>query len=117
MALEKVSVVDQVEITEHRVVQVRTATRIVEDGNTLAQQLHRHTIAPGQDYSGESEMVKAICAAIHTASAVQAYRQMLANAGQRNDAPAPPPPPAPVAPSNPVVDAALASGDRSIFLA
>jgi hypothetical protein len=45
MALEKISVVDKVEVVENGTVQVRTATRIVEDGNVISQSYHRHTIS------------------------------------------------------------------------
>ena len=77
MALEKVSVVDKVEIVENGTVQVRTATRIVEDGNVISTSYHRHTIAPGDDYSGEDARVQAICAATHTTEVVAAYQAML----------------------------------------
>jgi archaellum component FlaF (FlaF/FlaG flagellin family) len=77
MALEKISVVDKVEVVENGTVQVRTATRIVEDGNVISTSYHRHTIAPGQDYSAECDKVKAICAATHTAEVVSAYQAML----------------------------------------
>jgi hypothetical protein len=46
MALEKVSVVDRIEVVEVGVVQVRTATRIVEDGNVISTSYHRHCINP-----------------------------------------------------------------------
>ena len=77
MALEKVSVVDKVEIVENGTVQVRTATRIVEDDNVISTRYNRHTIAPGQDYSGEDARVQAICAATHTTEVVAAYQAML----------------------------------------
>ena len=76
MALEKISVVDKVEVVENGTVQVRTATRIVEDGNVISQAYHRHTIAPGQDYSNECDKVKAICQATHTAEVIAAYQAM-----------------------------------------
>ena len=66
MALEKQVVVDKIEVVEVGVVQVRTATRIVEDGKTISTSYHRLTIAPGQDYSQEDARVQAICAATHT---------------------------------------------------
>ena len=78
MALEKISVVDKVEVVENGTVQVRTATRIVEDGNVISQSYHRHTIAPGQDYSAECDKVKAICQATHTAEVIAAYQAMQA---------------------------------------
>ena len=77
MALEKQVVVDKIEVVEVGVVQVRTATRIVEDGNVISTSYHRHTIAPGQDYSQEDARVQAICAATHTPEVVSAYQAML----------------------------------------
>ena len=76
MALEKISVVDKVEVVENGTVQVRTATRIVEDGNVISQAYHRHCISPGQDYSNECDKVKAICQATHTAEVIAAYQAM-----------------------------------------
>jgi len=76
MALEKQVVVDKIEVIEVGVVQVRTATRIVEDGNVISQSYHRHTVAPGQDYSNEDARVQAICAAIHTPEVVASYQAM-----------------------------------------
>lgn len=72
--LEKQTVVDRIEVVEVGVIQVRTATRIVEDGNVISSSYHRHTIAPGQDYSHEDARVKAICAATHTAAVIAAYK-------------------------------------------
>jgi hypothetical protein len=76
MALEKQVVTDKIEITENGIVQVRTATRIVEDGNVISTSYHRHTIAPGQDYSNEDARVQAICQATHTADVISAYQAM-----------------------------------------
>ena len=76
MALEKQVAVDKIEVVEVGVVQVRTATRIVEDGNVISQSYHRHTVAPGQDYSNEDARVQAICAATHTAEVIAAYQAM-----------------------------------------
>jgi hypothetical protein len=78
MALEKVSVVDRIEVVEVGVVQVRTATRIVEDGKTISTSYHRHTVAPGQDHSNEDPKVQAVCTAVHTPEVVSAYQAMLA---------------------------------------
>jgi len=73
MALEKQTIVDKIEVTENGTVQVRTATRIIEDGVQLSQSYHRHVIAPADDYSGEDARVQAICAATHTAEVIAAY--------------------------------------------
>ena len=74
MALEKQTVVDKIEVLENGSVQVRTATRILEDGVALSQSYHRHVVAPGDDYSGEDARVQAICAATHTAEVIAAYQ-------------------------------------------
>lgn len=74
MSLEKQTVVDKIEVVENGSVQVRTATRIVEDGNVISTSYHRHVVAPGQDYSQEDARVQAICAATHTAEVIAAYQ-------------------------------------------
>ena len=74
MALEKQIAVDKIEVAENGTVQVRTATRIIEDGVQLSQSYHRHVVVPGDDYSGEDARVQAICAATHTAEVVVAYQ-------------------------------------------
>lgn len=81
MALEKKSIVDRIEIIENGCVQVRTAIKIMEDGNEINRTFHRHVIAPGDDYSQEDDRVKAICAAVHTPEVIAAY--------QASQAPAP----------------------------
>lgn len=77
MALTKEQVIDKIEITENGVVQVRQATKIIEDGNELSKTYHRWTIAPGQDYSDQPDNVKAICAVAHTPAVIAAYEAQL----------------------------------------
>jgi hypothetical protein len=74
MALEKVQIVDRIEVVESGVVQVRTKTAIKEDGVEISSKFHRHVVAPGDDYSAEDTRVQAICAATHTAEVVAAYQ-------------------------------------------
>jgi S-adenosylmethionine:tRNA-ribosyltransferase-isomerase (queuine synthetase) len=74
MALEKQTVVDLIEVLENGTVQVRTATRIIEDGIVLSSSLHRHVVVPGDDYSQEDAKVQAICAVIQTADVIAAYQ-------------------------------------------
>jgi hypothetical protein len=74
MALEKVVVVDRIEVVENGCVQVRTKTAIMEDGVQISGTFHRHVVAPGDDYSGEDARVQAICAATHTPEVVAAYQ-------------------------------------------
>lgn len=74
MALEKIMVVDRVEVLENGSVQVRTKTAIMEDGKQISGNFHRHVVSPGDDYSGEDARVQAICAATHTAEVIEAYK-------------------------------------------
>jgi hypothetical protein len=74
MALEKVEVVDRIEVLENGCVQIRTRTSIMEDGKQISGTFHRHVVAPGDNYSKEDARVKAICAATHTADVVSAYK-------------------------------------------
>ena len=77
MALEKVELVDRIEIAENGSVQVRTATRILEDGVAISGTFHRHAINPGDVYSEEDDRVKAICQIIHTESVIAKYKDSL----------------------------------------
>jgi len=77
MALEKIAVVDKIEVLENGCVQVRTKTAILEDGEQISGTFHRHVVAPGDDYSSEDARVQAICAATHTKEAVAAYKASL----------------------------------------
>ena len=74
MALEKIAIVDRIEVVESGVVQVRTKTAIMEDGKQISGNFHCHVVVPGDDYSAEDTCVQAICAALHTAEVVEAYR-------------------------------------------
>ena len=80
MSLAKVISVDLVEVVENGTIQVRTKTAILEDGQEISSQFHRHVVVPGDDYSAEDARVKAICTAIHTQSVVDAYKATLDNA-------------------------------------
>ena len=74
MSLEKIEVVDLIEVVENGCIQVRTKTAIMEDGKQISSTFHRHVVSPGDDYSAEDAKVKAICAAVHTAKVIAAYQ-------------------------------------------
>jgi hypothetical protein len=46
MALEKIQIVDRIEVVESGVVQVRTKTAIMEDGKQISGTFYRHVVAP-----------------------------------------------------------------------
>ena len=80
MALEKVISEDKIEIVgDFKILQIRTKTAVMEDGVELSSSFHRHTIAPGDDVSGESAEVQAIAAAVHTAEVIAAYEAHVAS--------------------------------------
>lgn len=82
MALEKTQIVDRIEVVESGIVQVRTKTTIKEDGKQISETFHRHTVAPGDDYSNQEARVQAICKAAHTADVVAAYKAAQTNVAQ-----------------------------------
>ena len=78
MALEKVISEDKIEIVgEFKAVQVRTCTKVLEDGVELSSGYHRHVVTAGQDYSNESPEVQAICQVVHTTAVIAAYNESL----------------------------------------
>ena len=86
MALTKETVVDKIEVMEMGQVQVRTATRVLEDGVQLSSSFHRHVVEPSTktgdtwadtDISGEDARVQAICNASWTADVKTAYQNMM----------------------------------------
>jgi hypothetical protein len=74
MALEKIEVVDRIEVLENNCVQVRTKTVIKEDGVEISSKFHRHVVVPGADYGQEDAKVQAIAASIHTIEVIAAYK-------------------------------------------
>lgn len=69
MSLTKEVTADKIEVVtteEGTVVQVRTATKVLEDGVVISSSYHRHVINSGDDYSGEPANVQAICSAVFT---------------------------------------------------
>jgi len=73
MALTKETIVDKIEVLENGTVQVRTATRILEDGVALSSSYHRHVCAPDHVCVDEDPKVTAICSVIHTPEVKAAY--------------------------------------------
>jgi hypothetical protein len=79
MALSKTTKVDKIEIIgDYKHVQVRTATRVLEDGVVLSSSFSRHVVAPDADISGETQEVQDVCNAVHTQAVKDAYAAHLA---------------------------------------
>jgi len=84
MALTKETVVDKIEVIENGVVQVRTATRVLEDGVALSSSFHRHFLEPSTkdsgswadtDISGEDARVQAVATATWTSAVKTAWQE------------------------------------------
>jgi len=78
MALTKITVTDKIETLENGTIQVRTATRVLEDGAVLSSAFHRHVLHPGQDLTDQDPKVVAIANAVWTDEVVTAYNDMIA---------------------------------------
>jgi hypothetical protein len=77
--LTEETVQDKIEIvSEHKFIQVRTATVIKRDGVEISRSFSRHVVAPDADITGESTEVQAICNAVHTQAVKDAYAAHLA---------------------------------------
>ena len=75
MALTKEIVVDKIEVLEKGQIQVRAATRVLEDGVALSSSFHRHVLAPGDDLSEQDARVSAIATATWTDEVIAAYQE------------------------------------------
>ena len=74
MSLSETKVIDQITVTENGTVLYREATRILKDGEQIAQTFHRTSLTPGQDLTGIPASVAAICNVAWTEAVVSAYQ-------------------------------------------
>ena len=79
-ALEKIQVVDQIEVVGEYAVQVRKTTKVMEymvsgSGGTQigSDSYHRHVIHPDLNWSAEDAKVKKICDALFDDDCKEAY--------------------------------------------
>ena len=86
MALTKETIADKIEVLEMGEVQVRTSTRVLEDGVALSSSFHRNTLLPSTktgdtwadtDISGEDARVQAVANATWTSEVKTAYQEMV----------------------------------------
>ena len=73
MALEKTEQLRH-DIESNGIVFVETVTTVTDDGANVGSNRHRKPITPGEDYSAEAEVTKAICAAVQTDAVVSEYQ-------------------------------------------
>ena len=74
MALEKIQVIDQIEVVGEYAVQVRQTTKVMDNGVQIGgDAYHRHSVNPSMDWSNEDAKVKKICDALFDADCKEAY--------------------------------------------
>ena len=74
MALEKVVEIDQIEVKGEYAIQVRQATKVLDDGKQIGGvSYHRHVVNPSMNWSGEDAKVKKIADALFDADCIEAY--------------------------------------------
>ena len=61
------------QITEDGIIQVRTITRVFEDGKELSKSYHRTTVNPTDDVKDKDDRTKLIASAIYTPEFVAEY--------------------------------------------
>lgn len=83
MAFTETKVVDQITVTENGTVLYREATRILKDGEQIAQTYHRTSLTPGQDLTGQPAQVTAIANAAWTPEVVAAYQKQVEEQSSR----------------------------------
>ena len=84
MALEKQTVDDKIEIVDQgdwKVIQVRTATTVTENGAALSRNFHRHVVSPNDDVSGESDEVKKLAEIYFTDDAKAKHKEAMEAGG------------------------------------
>ena len=78
MSITKSVEIDKMEIVgPYKMVQIREATVIKEDGSELTRSFHRRVITPNCDTLSENSEIQAICSVVHTTAIKQAYSASL----------------------------------------
>lgn len=84
MALEKTVKDDKIEIVDQgdwKVLQIRTATIVTDDGTELSRSFSRHVVSPNDDVSGESDEVKKLAEIYFTDDAKAKHKAHIESSG------------------------------------
>jgi hypothetical protein len=80
---EKIEI-DQIEIVNQWVIQVRQTTTIEKDGLEISKKFHRWSFTPDSDISGQEQKVQDICNAAWTDEVKAAYETFKAEQAARS---------------------------------
>ena len=70
--LTKEIITDKIEVLEDGQMQVRTATRILENGVVLSQSFHRKVVDVGDDVTSEDQLIQDVAKDMHTPARIAA---------------------------------------------
>jgi DNA-binding transcriptional LysR family regulator len=85
MVLSEEKVIDQITVTENGTILYREATRILKDGEQIAQTYHRSSLVPASDLAGVPDNVMAICNVAWTPEVISAYQTSLDNKAKQSN--------------------------------
>jgi hypothetical protein len=72
--IEKITVVNKIEILEDGTIQYRLADRFIEDGRVAAEKTHRKVLTPADTVDqNEDQQVKDVSVLIHTSEVIEKY--------------------------------------------
>jgi hypothetical protein len=74
MAITEEKVIDTITVTEKGIVLYREVTRIIKDGEQIAQTYHRSSLTPASDLTNVPTNVVAICNKAWTPEVIQKYK-------------------------------------------
>jgi len=76
MPIRSESAISHIGILEDGQLQIRRSRRVYDTNDRLfvAEQYHRHVLAPGDNTTAEDARVRAVAAAVWTPQVIQAYR-------------------------------------------
>ena len=75
MSMIKTTTIDEIKACVNGQIEVCEKVEILDDGEIITSNFHRHVVTPGDDYSQEDSRVQAICAAVQTPEVVAKYKE------------------------------------------
>ena len=81
--LTEQTIISAITILEDGQLQIRRSRRILDNGVQIAEQYHRHVLAPGDALAAEDARVQAVARVLWTPEVVTEYRRKRAEAEAR----------------------------------
>ena len=78
MALSEQTLISAITILEDEQLQIRRSRRVLDGPEMIAEQYHRHVLAPGDDTTQEDARVRAVANLLWTPAVIDAYKAAIA---------------------------------------